>query len=655
MNSRIRRPHMTRSLFAAIGCASLWVAPASAQDSGTAPVPAMASPESSTPDAAMPTGSASGATPSAPAVTTPAPTEAEPLQDDSKANGKRRAKERIEIDVRGVSDEIADNVRSYLTLSRYATREDLTDPQVRRLADRAVDEAADALRPFGYYAPHIRSRTTRDEPKWIVRLNIDTGPPVKMREVDVRIEGPGAQDRELNKLARASSLQVGARLDHEAYESLKASLMRTARDRGYLDATLNRRELIVNPTDRTADARLTLETGGRYEFGKLEVEQDVIDDRLLRGFIRFAPGQPYSPTAVANTQYALEDSNYFSLVSVTPGERDAGTLTVPVRIHAEPIKRDRYGVGAGYGTDTGIRGQFTWDNRRVNTHGHRMRAELTASEITYEAAARYIIPVGDPSLEKLEFSLAYINEEIGDLDSERVELTGGLTQVFGRWQQVLFLQLKDETTGFPDGTEDNALLLIPGISYASLPPNFLTGWVRDAAYYFELSGSPQSLGSDASYLRFYARAERVWGLGGPWHLRARGELGTSWVDEFSALPASQRFFAGGDRSVRGFAINELPLGNTGNTDDTGSDDGGGGENKVVGSLELERDFRENFRGAVFFDVGNAFNDWSTPLEYSAGIGVRFRLPMLMIGVDVAQALSESGMKPRFHLNITQVL
>jgi outer membrane translocation and assembly module TamA len=38
-----------------------------------------------------------------------------------------------------------------------------------------------------------------------------------------------------------------------------------------------------------------------------------------------------------------------------------------------------------------------------------------------------------------------------------------------------------------------------------------------------------------------------------------------------------------------------------------------------------------------------------------GIGVRWKLPMLLIGLDVAQALSEPGRKPRIHLNITQVL
>jgi translocation and assembly module TamA len=565
-------------------------------------------------------------------------------------------KDRIDIRIDGVPDDIAANVRSYLTLDRYAARDDLTDPQVRRLADRAVDEATDALRPFGYYAPTIRSRTSWDDPRWIVRLKITPGEPVKMKTVDVEIVGAGATDKRLVKLRDESTLKPGTRLDHTSYEALKASLLRTARDRGYLDATLTRRELIVNPTDLTADARITLETGGRYEFGAIEVDQGIIKDDLLRGYMRFSPGQPYSPDKLNGTQYALEDSSYFSSVVVTPGERDPNTLTVPVRVHVEQNKRNRYAVNAGYGTDTGVRGQFTWDNRLINTSGHRSRVELTASEIRYEALARYVIPVGDPSLEKLEFSLGYVNEDIGDLGSERVELTGGLTQVFGRWQQVMFLRLNDEITTYPIGASKHALLLIPGISYASLPPNFLTGWVRDAAYYVELSGSPATLGSDASYLRFYGRAERVWPIKGPWYVRGRGEFGTSWVDNFSELPASQRFFAGGDRSVRGFALNSLsPSSSPSPRLAASSGQGTGGENKIVASIELERDFPRNLRGAVFFDTGNAFNDWSTPLEYSAGVGVRWKLPMLMIGIDIAQALSEPDLKPRFHLNITQVL
>jgi translocation and assembly module TamA len=108
--------------------------------------------------------------------------------------------------------------------------------------------------------------------------------------------------------------------------------------------------------------------------------------------------------------------------------------------------------------------------------------------------------------------------------------------------------------------------------------------------------------------------------------------------------------------VRGFALDELsPVVET--VSDTGEvkRQSIGGEHKIVGSVEIERDFPYNLRGAVFVDTGNAFSDWDTPLEYSVGLGLRWRLPMLLIGVDVAQALSESGKSPRLHLNITQVL
>ena len=568
--------------------------------------------------------------------------------------GVTPAADRIRVEIDGVDRPIADNIRAFLTLGRYLRRDDLTDAQVRRLADRAVDEATDALRPFGYYAPSVRSRTTRDDENWIVRLFVVPGEPVRFQVVDVAITGPGDADTTLRSVIHNSTVKPGARLEHAAYERLKLELLRSAQERGYLDANLDRHELIVDPEGRTADVHLALATGGRYQFGAIQIEQDVISDRLFAGYVRFAEGQPFSPERIRSTQFALEDSNYFSTVTVLPGDRDPATLTVPVTVRGEPIRRDRYSVGAGYGTDTGVRGKFTWDNRRVNRRGHRSQIQVTASSVLTEAIARYIIPVGDPSLEKLEFSTAYINEEIGDLESERVEVIGGLTDAMGRWQRVLFLKLDQERSTFPDGTDQTDLLFIPGVSYASLPPTFLTGWVRDAAYYLELSGSPQSLGSDASYLRFIARAEKVWRISGPWYLRLRGEVGASWINEFSELPASQRFFAGGDRSVRGFGLNELSP--PGPPDENGNPtEGVGGENKLIASIEIERDLPRDFRIAAFYDTGNAFNDWSVPLEYSIGLGVRWKLPMMMIGLDVAQALSESGKNPRLHLNITQVL
>ena len=235
---------------------------------------------------------------------------------------------------------------------------------------------------------------------------------------------------------------------------------------------------------------------------------------------------------------------------------------MPVTVTAEPNRRHRFATSLGYGTDTEARGKFTWDNRRVNRDGHRLKVELLGSSIIKELSARYVIPVMDVALEKLEFTADLVDEEIGDTESRRNEVGSGLTQVLGRWQRVLFVRLSNETTTEGDGTRNTAFYVFPGISYSTLPSYIVGGKPRPYRLYFELRGSPTTLGSDASFVQFRFQGERVFDFAPRWHLDLRAELGATRIesnrdDQILDLPASQRFFAGGDRSVRGFDLNEL--------------------------------------------------------------------------------------------------
>jgi translocation and assembly module TamA len=71
-------------------------------------------------------------------------------------------------------------------------------------------------------------------------------------------------------------------------------------------------------------------------------------------------------------------------------------------------------------------------------------------------------------------------------------------------------------------------------------------------------------------------------------------------------------------------------------------------------VEIVRDLPLNLAVATFFDAGNAFDSWGDGLEYAAGVGVRYRLPVVSIGLDVAKPLSTGG-NYRLHLNITPKL
>jgi len=560
------------------------------------------------------------------------------------------AQAKIAIDIPEATEQVATNVRAFLSLTRYADRDDITPETMSRLHRRIVSETRAALEPLGYYEPEVTYETAQEGNDWRVTIHITPGRPVRLSDVSVNVTGPGAADRSIQEIVEAHELKPGLRLNHGTYERVKGTLLRAAKNEGYLDAHLTKNDLSIDRAERRATATIEMDTGKRYNFGEIKVVQDVIEDRAARRLLRMQPGDPYTLDSLLRTQYTLDDSQYFSSVNIETGTVDRAALTVPVTVTAQPNRRHRFSTSVGYGTDTEARGKFTWDNRRVNRDGHRFKLELLGSSVIKELTGRYVIPVMDVALEKLEFTGDLVDEEIGDTKSRRNEVGVGLTQVQGRWQRVLFVRLSNETTTEVDGSRNTAFYVFPGISYSTLPSYIVGGKVRPYRLYFELRGSPTTLGSDVSFLQFRFQGERLFDFARRWHLYLRGEVGATHIESNEAnevleLPASQRFFAGGDRSVRGFELNELSPQEDGKSV--------GGKNLLTGTIEVTRDLPRNFGIATFFDIGNAFDDFKEPgLEYSVGVGVRYNIAVASFGVDVAQPLSEPGSGPRLHLYIS---
>jgi translocation and assembly module TamA len=564
---------------------------------------------------------------------------------------------RIHIEVPGLTPALETNVRAYLSLTRYADRDDVTAEIMSRLQRRIVGETGEALQPLGYYEPQVTYEVSQENSDWRVKINVVPGRPVRLSEVNVSVTGPGEGLRSLRAIIDAQLLKPGLRLNHGTYERVKSDLLRAAKNEGYLDASLSKSELVIDRVGRRATATIELDTQERYHYGEIHIAQDVLEDASMRRMLRMQEGDPYTLDSLLRTQYVLDDSLYFSAVDIESGSANRDERTVPITITAEPNRKHRFATSLGYGTDTDLRGRFTWDNRRVNEKGHRAQVELLGSSVIKKLTGRYVIPVMDVALEKLEFTATVIEEELGDTLSEREEIGTGLTEVMGQWQRVLFLRLSNETTtepapidpALPDGpgttiTRED-FYLIPGISYSTLPSYIVGDRIRPYYFHAELRGSPSTLGSDASFLQLRLQGERFFDLSELWHLQLRAELGISRVADFSELPASQRFFAGGERSVRGFGLNELSP--------KEGDKSIGGKHLATGSIEVVRDLPRNFGVAVFYDIGNAFDDFASPdLEYSVGLGVRYRIAVASFGVDVAQALSESGRSPRLHLYIS---
>jgi translocation and assembly module TamA len=558
----------------------------------------------------------------------------------------------VAVEFQGVEGALLDNVRALSSLHRLSASSDVTAEMVARLVQRAPGEARTALRPFGYYEPRVEAKLEKSDDGWRAVVKIEPGSPVVLVAQEIEVTGPGQDERFMQRALERSPLRTGERLSHQAYDQLKGELLRAALGNGFLDAEFTVSELAVDPATRTARARLTLATGERYRFGPTTIEQSVIRDSLVRRYLRFQEGDWYSAEALLRTQFALDDSQYFSLSEVQPAERDRVARVVPIRITSAPNSRHVYTIAAGYGTDTGARGTLGWENRRLNDRGHRLRAQVRASDIEDSVSLTYVIPWEDPALEKLSFELKGLDEQRADVRTTGGTLTTGLTQVRGRWQRVLSLTLdstEDEITTVSGGStqvdRSRSQLLVPGISFARLPPDFLGTNAVATGLRAELLASTSQLGSDTDFTRLNVRDDRRFRLSDRWQVYVRAEVGASLVGEFDELPATYRFFAGGDQSVRGYGYEELsPVDENGNKV--------GGRHLLSGTVELQRSLPKNLVAAVFVDAGNAFNTFGDPLEYSVGVGLRYRLPFLSVGLDVAQSVSESGRDPRLHVNFT---
>ncbi len=136
--------------------------------------------------------------------------------------------------------------------------------------------------------------------------------------------------------------------------------------------------------------------------------------------------------------------------------------------------------------------------------------------------------------------------------------------------------------------------------------------------------------------------------------------GAGIVDVVDEVPASERFFAGGDTTVRGFVLDRLGTAET--LDAQGFP--AGGEGLAIVNLELRTPYWKGLGGVGFFDAGNVFKragDISlAALRPAAGFGVRYRSPVgplrFDLGFNLDRQVLASGAKERgtvFHISLGQ--
>ncbi|MCH7549026.1 MAG: outer membrane protein assembly factor [Candidatus Krumholzibacteriota bacterium] len=542
---------------------------------------------------------------------------------------------RIRVEIRGVSNELKANVEASLAIARIARRTDTETDELIRLHDRADEEIRVALEPFGFYRPVIIATLDESGRRWVARYEIDPGPPLLLESVEVSVRGPGASDPAFSGIVDEFPLREGDRLIHPDYDQSKARFVAVAADSGYLRAEFDSAAIWIDPEAYTSGIVLAFSTGERFTFGDVTFKQEVVDDRVIRGYIRFNKGDPFRARKLFELQSGLTDSGYFGVVEVQPQLDLAEGNMIPIHVTLQPQKRERYDVGVGYGTDTGPRFTLEAELRRLNKSGHKGEVRLQVSQIENSASVRYIIPPIYPKTWIVTFSAGYA--QLAPTSSESDMFVVGTTVAHRRWELMesfgLNYSIEKYEVGVDHGT---SFLLMPGISWSLARTDDPIFTLKGRRFHVELFGSHDNVLSSATFVRFKWRGKNVFRLREKTRFITRFELGRIWTDEFRELPPTIRFFAGGDQSVRGYEFESL-----GPTDELGNVIGG----PILGVLSAEIDhyFFAKWGVAAFFDIGNAFNtDFDERAQRGTGMGLRWLSPVGLFRVDFAWGLDNDN-------------
>ncbi len=424
------------------------------------------------------------------------------------------------------------------------------------------------------------------------------------------------------------------------------------RTRGYYEVKV---EAIGNPPaarDGKVPVLISVTPGKLYHFDGVTVKglEKLRPSYITRRFSKFS-GKTYSPELVDEKFRELMKSGLFTVLQIKPTPvGDALRLD----ISAEEAKSKEVGLALGYGSYNGAIVGASFRDRDLFGYGRPISTLMEWSERGY----KWEILWEDPYFFDTDFGFkAKLSALTFDFDGYskwesglRLDLTRKITK-----QYEIGLVLSERHVEVTSADIDPILLgdtayfvssigLTQSLDLRDSKVNPTRGFVLDNTVDFATS----AIGSNVNFVRSTARLTYFIPFGREplegrpdrrtlLALGARAGIIHSLEDKTSPaeIPIDERFFSGGNNTVRSFAERDL-----------GPHDMGhpiGGEFFSVFNVEYTFPVYGELLGAVFFDAGNLLPNSTDPFEnvsagfedmrYAVGVGLRYKLPIGPVRLD----------------------
>ena len=400
------------------------------------------------------------------------------------------------------------------------------------------------------------------------------------------------------------------------------------------------------------DVKYRAERGPQAVFGDTTFEGlERVQEDFLRNKLPWRQGDPFDGVQLRLAQRRLMGSDLFSSARFIRAddldEDKALALTVEIRER----KHRSITFGAGYRTDEGFRGRAGWEHRNLFRSGERLSLMTTVAEIGYGVESQFLIPDYLRPDQNLKLSAqtaldepeAYRSRSVSSVIAlERLLRTGWVGSVGLGFRYVDVEQL--------DETERFGLVYIPVTLDADRSDDMLNplrGWrssMSVAPYRDVLDTEVEFLKMRLSGI-YYELISRRRGLYGATRLVLGSIVGVSR----DAIPADERFYAGGGGSVRGYSYQSVgPL---------EGKDPLGGKALLLWAAELRWRWTTEFGVVFFVDGGTSYEgsmpDNSADFRWGSGVGLRYFTPVGPLRFDFAVPLNRrAGIDDSFQFYIS---
>jgi len=510
----------------------------------------------------------------------------------------------------------------------------LKPPFSEEVLKEDVKKIRDFYRSEGFFEAKVDYSVKREGNRYEISIKIEEGPRYKLKDLNIEGNTLFAYKELVGDILKKNR---GGYYRREVIDRLKDNIRKRYSEMGFLGVSVEERE-DVNPEKKSVSLSLKIQEGEPVYVSRIEVQGNYESrDYVIRRELRFQEGELANLKEMERSKTRIFNLGYYEDVSIDPFPSEGKNWDFVAKVRERFT--GQFSVGLGYNQVTGISGFVSL--RKGNFLG---TGDIAGISISYGNKYK-------------NNSLSYtkrwfLNKPIdltGSLYDKRIEYTTytvertGIDLIFSRefaefWrvgagvslQKVNYKNLIQQEAGTRQSrkflfsltrdTRDNYLFPSKGslteINYSAAVP--------------VLGGNEKFNKIILSHQHFFKDRWLDTGL----ILSVKGVFGMVEPYGGKRVPLDERFFVGGDFTVRGYKYGYAgPL-------DPNTNDPVGAKREVIFSIEANYPLYKNILyGAVFYDTGLGFDNWNElktqNLRGGFGVGIRFITPFAPIKLDWA--------------------